>query len=171
VRDALDVDAARRDVGRDHDRVLAAPNASSAAMRSSWRRSEWMLVAGAAPRVMRGEPVGVDLALHEHQHRAPLLLLDQRREQRRLPVLRHRIDAVDDAARGTLRAADQDRDGVAQDVASELTDLGRHDRREHERLAIDRQRPQDAADVEEKPHVEHAVGLVEHEDLERANST
>ena len=43
---------------------------------------------------------------------------------------------------------------------------GRHRGREEERLALGRQVLQDAADVGQEAHVEHAVGLVEDEDLE-----
>ena len=136
-------------------------------MRSSCRRSEWMLVAAhAAARDGAREAVGVELALHEHEHRAHRLAAQQRREERRLSLLRHRIDALRDAARRLLRADDDD-DRVVEDVVGELADVGRHRRREHQRLPSLRQRGQDAADVGQEAHVEHAVGLVEHQHLER----
>ena len=64
-------------------------------------------------------------------------------------------------------APDHDDHRIAQDVVGQLADLGRHGRREHERLPLDRQRVEDAADVGQEAHVEHPVGLVEHEHLER----
>ena len=56
--------------------------------------------------------------------------------------------------------------GSRRIVVGELADRGRHRRREHQRLALGRQRREDAADVGQEAHVEHAVGLVEHQDLE-----
>ena len=59
-----------------------------------------------------------------------------------------------------------DGEGVLQHLAGQLRDRRRHRRREEERLALRGQVLQDAADVREEAHVEHAVRLVEHEDLE-----
>src|SRR3989337_962840 len=44
----------------------------------------------------------------------------------------------------------------------------RHRRREAERLPVERGDPQDALDLRREAHVEHAVGLVEHDDPQRA---
>ncbi len=58
------------------------------------------------------------------------------------------------------------RTGSLQDLVGELGDLGRHRRREQQRLALLRQRGDDAAHVADEAHVEHPVGFVEHEDLD-----
>ena len=168
VRDPLDVDAARRDVGGDQHRILPATK--------RLERGDAVLLAAvgvdagradAAARDGACEAVGVDLALHEHEYRTHALALEERGEERRLAHLRDRIDALHDAARRPLRA-DHDRHRIAQDVLRELADLRRHRRREHQRLPLRRERAQDAADVGEEAHVEHAVSLVEDEHLERA---
>ena len=55
---------------------------------------------------------------------------------------------------------------VGQHLAGELGDLLRHGRREEQRLALPRQHGDDLPDVVDEAHVEHAVGLVEDEDLD-----
>ena len=59
-----------------------------------------------------------------------------------------------------------DLDRIAQDAAGQPHDLGRHGRREEQRLALLRQRRDHFAHVVDEAHVEHAVGLVEDEHLE-----
>ena len=56
--------------------------------------------------------------------------------------------------------------GSLQHLVRQRRDLARHRRAEEQRLALRGQLPQHPADVRQEAHVEHAVGLVEHEDLE-----
>ena len=56
--------------------------------------------------------------------------------------------------------------GIAQELAREGGDGRGHGRREEEGLPLLREPAEDAADVGEEAHVEHAVGLVEHQHLE-----
>ena len=60
---------------------------------------------------------------------------------------------------------DRDPDGIAQQLAGQLADLGRHGGREEQVLAPRRQLRDDAADRRQKAQVQHLVGLVEDEDL------
>ena len=54
-----------------------------------------------------------------------------------------------------------------QELLGQLGDLGRHRRREEQRLARQRRHHlADALDVGDEAHVEHAVGLVDDEDLD-----
>ena len=69
-------------------------------------------------------------------------------------------------AAGAGLPVEVDRRRVAQHLARERDDRRRQGRREEERLPLRRQVPQHALDVGQEAHVEHAVGLVEHEDLE-----
>ena len=55
---------------------------------------------------------------------------------------------------------------VAQHRFGEFGDILRHRRREEQRLPPDRQFADDFADVVDEAHVQHAVGLVEHEKLD-----
>ena len=54
---------------------------------------------------------------------------------------------------------------LAQDLAGERHDRRRHRRREEERLPPRREVLEHPADVRQEAHVEHAVGLVEDQDL------
>ena len=56
-----------------------------------------------------------------------------------------------------------DRRIVAQEIFRETLDFGRESRREEQTLAIGGQKLQDARNVGQEPHVEHAVGFVEHD--------
>ena len=61
---------------------------------------------------------------------------------------------------------DLDANGIGQEVVGEALDLRRHGRREEQRLAGEGQEFDDALDVGDEAHVEHAVGLVDDEDLD-----
>ena len=55
---------------------------------------------------------------------------------------------------------------IAQHLFGEFGDILWHRRREEQRLPLDRQLGDDLPDVVDEAHVEHAVGLVEHEELD-----
>src|SRR6266550_469811 len=55
---------------------------------------------------------------------------------------------------------------IAPDLFGEFGDILRHRRRKEQRLPLDRQFGDDFPDVVDEAHVEHAVGLVEHEKLD-----
>ena len=76
------------------------------------------------------------------------------------------LDGVADGAGGGVAAADLDQRRVGHDGAREAEDLVRHRGREEQRLALGRQRVDDAPDVGPEAHVEHAVGFVEDQRLE-----
>ena len=65
-----------------------------------------------------------------------------------------------------LRRADLDADGCVEQLVRELADVVGERGREQQVLALLRQQRDDAADVGQETHVEHAVGFVEHEDLD-----
>ena len=77
-------------------------------------------------------------------------------------------DALGDALdrRGDRRHRDPRR--IAQHRLGEFGDILGHRRREEQRLPPDRQFGDDLPDVVDEAHVEHAVGLVEHEKLDLA---
>ena len=62
-----------------------------------------------------------------------------------------------------LRHGDIDLGRIVHDLLGQLAYLGRQSGREHDRLTLGRQLGHDPHDVVEKAHVEHPVGLVEHE--------
>ena len=56
--------------------------------------------------------------------------------------------------------------GVPQEGVGQAADLGRHGGREEQRLPVAREQADDALDVGDEAHVEHAVGLVDDEHLD-----
>ena len=117
-----------------------------------------------------GEPVGAVLGAREDERVVHVLALQQVQQQRRLQMLRHRIDRVRDPDRGRRAPLDVDRRRRLQHLLRQLRDRRRHRRAEEQRLALRgrRQVLQHAADVGQEAHVEHAVGFVEHEVLQAA---
>ena len=73
-----------------------------------------------------------------------------------------------DRFRGLAAAGRPARISVAHDLEREPHDIVGHRRREEQRLADGRHRRDDAADVGPEAHVHHAVGFVEHEQLDAA---
>ena len=59
-----------------------------------------------------------------------------------------------------------DQNGIAQEVAGKLLNLGREGCREHEVLTLFRQQIQYARNVGQKTHVKHTVGLVKNNDFD-----
>ena len=68
--------------------------------------------------------------------------------------------------RGRRRPRDFDAHRIAQELFGEPGDLRRHRRREEQGLAAWRHQLADALDVGNEAHVEHAVGFVDHQDLD-----
>ncbi len=79
---------------------------------------------------------------------------------------RDRVDGVGDALVDRALAADADALGVLEREAGDGLDLGRHGGGKEKRLPVGRAHADDLFDVVDEAHVEHAVHLVEDEDLE-----
>ena len=80
-----------------------------------------------------------------------------------LLICRHGIKSVGDGFGGGLAEADFDRDGLFQGPLGETFDFGRDGGREKESLALFRAEGDDAFDVGQEPHIEHAVHLIQDE--------
>ena len=74
-------------------------------------------------------------------------------------------DELVDGLGGGRLAGDLDADRVVQELLGDPGDLGRHGGGEEERLAGEGDELEDALDVGDEAHVEHAVGLVDDHDL------
>ena len=75
-------------------------------------------------------------------------------------------EALLDGRRRRADAGDFDAHRVLQELLGEARDFGRHRGREEQRLARERHQLADPLDVRDEAHVEHAVGLVDDEDLD-----
>ena len=71
------------------------------------------------------------------------------------------------ASAGRRARADLDQHRRLQELLRDRLDLLRHRRGEEQRLARLRRRRDDAADRRQEAHVEHAIGFVEHQHLQR----
>ena len=72
---------------------------------------------------------------------------------------------IDLLGRGGL-GRDRNPDRIVQHPLGKIGDFARHGGREEQVLPARRQLADDRPDVVDEPHVEHAVGFVEHEDLD-----
>ncbi len=167
VPQGLDVDAARHDVGRDQhaDLPLLEAGERRGALRLGTIAVNLVRLDAGLHQVAR-ESVGAMLGAREDERVVDLAARQEMRQERRLEHLRHRIDRLRDADRGPGRSLEVDRRGLLQHLAAERGDRLRHGRAEEEGLACRRQMLQHLPDLRQEAHVEHAVGLVEHEVLE-----
>ena len=111
--------------------------------------------------------VGPVLGAREDEGPA-VLLAEQPQEERRLLQPVGRVEHLRHLGDGLGDGADLDADRPDEVPAHEPIDLGRHRRREAECLPVERGHAQDALDLRREAHVEHAVGLVEDDDADRA---
>ena len=167
VRQLLDVEPARRDVGRDEDphlarlelleRLHALDLRPVAVDRGGMHALAVQLV---------GEPVCADARRDEDEHLLHAARLDEMHEQLALALARHRVDDVRDQVRGRVLRRDLHGNRVAQEGLGEDSDLVRQRGREQQVLLARGEQRDDPLHVGDEPHVEHAVGLVEDEDLD-----
>src|SRR5581483_11224694 len=167
VRQELDVEPARGDVGRDQHAQLVVLERLERA-----RARVLRLVAVdrvgldlRAPELLR-EAVRPVLGLGEDEHLRPVVALDEVLEQRALPLAVDRVGDLRDQLDRRVAPRDLDRGRVAHERRRELADLVGEGGREQQVLALRRQQREDAPDVGDEAHVEHAVGLVEDQDLD-----
>ena len=112
------------------------------------------------------QPVGAVLGAGEDQHLLHLAALQQGEQECRLQFLGHRVDRLGDADRGLRLALEVDHHRVLQHLAHQRHDRRWHRRREEEGLPLGGHVLEDATDVGQEAHVEHPVGLVQHEVLD-----
>ncbi|CAM2160898.1 hypothetical protein PT2222_90115 [Paraburkholderia tropica] len=114
------------------------------------------------------ETARADLAVAEHDHLLEAAIADQLHDRARLVAFGDFIDDLRDV--GVRGVAARDFDGLrrAQIGRRQLLDFRRERGREQQRLTLLRQQVQDALEVGQEAHVEHAVGFVEHEHLHLA---
>ena len=167
VRQLVDVDAARRDVGGDEHlqaRVLEfrqRPRARALALVAVDRERRDAVVV----QLLR-ELVRAVLRAREHEHLVPVLRLDEMREELALAVAIHGMHGLRDHVDRRVARRDLDQCRRIEQVVGERLDLVGERRREQQVLPLPGQEREDALDVADEAHVEHPVGLVEHEDLD-----
>ena len=111
----------------------------------------------------------IALAIAEYDRVANLLGADQFTQQLALgPVLavRAKTELLCDRLRRRRRFRDLDPHGILEKGIDEPLDFRWHRGREEQRLAPRRQHLTDLLDVGNEAHIEHPVGLVDHQDLD-----
>ena len=113
-----------------------------------------------------GQPVGAVFGAGEDQHLPRLRFAEQADQQFALLALLGEVDPLRDGLDHRGRRRDGHQHRGAQNPGRQGGDVLRHGGREEERLPLGGQQRQDAPDVVDEAHVEHAVGLVEDEEAD-----
>ena len=166
-RQLVDVDAARCDVGGDQHAAgsaLEVVHRLHAGVLRLVAVNGARLDAGAVEDL--GQLVGAVLGACEDQHLLCVGALQQVDQQPALFGLLGEMDPLRDGLDDRGRRRDGHQHGVVQDFGGQLGDVRGHRGREKERLPPCGQQRQDAADVVDEAHVQHAVGLVEDEEAD-----
>ena len=119
-----------------------------------------------ADQVLR-QPVGAELGAAKHEDLRQLPLADDGNQGVALVVGIDLDDLLVDQIGRRVAPGHLHCHRVAEQRIGQLADLRRKSGREEQRLSLLRHLGDDAPDVVDKPHVEHAVGLVEHQMLHR----
>ncbi len=167
VAERLDVDAARRDVGRDENRISPALEAGER-LRALALRPVAVNPLGlhALMRQIIRELVGAVLGPREHQRLPEDVAAEQLEQQRRLEILRYGVGRLCDADGGRRLPLQADRHRLFQHLRRQRRNGRGHRRAEEQRLPLCGNVTEDPPDVRQEAHVEHAIGFVEHEVLE-----
>src|SRR6266851_2317133 len=166
VRQALDVETARRDVARDQQADLVVLEALERL--GALRLRHVAMQCGDVEAVARQrflEDVDILLAIAEDDGVAHFLAADQAAQRFALLLAIDHDERLLDEQSRRGRRRNGDFLGVGQEGIGQAADLRRHGRREEQSLAQSRQEADDALDIRDESHVEHAVGLVDDEDL------
>ena len=116
-------------------------------------------------REAAGDAVGTVLGAGEYEDGVEGGVAEEVGEERGLEAGGDLVHELRHGLGGIGAATDLDGLGRVLELVGEALDLAREGGGEHEGLALFRQRLHDAADLRQEAHVEHAVGLVEHEIL------
>ncbi|CAB3730465.1 hypothetical protein LMG3458_04790 [Achromobacter deleyi] len=106
------------------------------------------------------------LGAREHQHLVPAAFADDVADQVALVMLFDQVHRLGDQFGGGVARGDRDFARIIQHAAGQRTDFVRERSREQQVLALLGQQGQDLADVADEAHVQHAVGFVQHQDLD-----
>ena len=139
----------------------------SARTRCGWLLLPWMATArDAVEGQLLGESVGAVLGAREDERLVDAARLDEVAEQLALAAPIDRDDELLDQLGGGVLGRHLDEGRVLQEVCGEAADLSREGGAEEQVLARHGKQREDLADVVDEAHVEHPVGLVEHEHLD-----
>ena len=167
VAEALDVDAPRGNVAAHHQACFAL---LELVQRLGARRLGHVAMQTDSIEAVLGERLEQDLdialAVAEDQRVGDVLAAQQLAQCLALHLGLDDGEALDHGAGCGCRRCDADLLRVHQERVGQLADLRRHGGGEEQGLAQLRQQADDALDVRDEAHVEHAIGFVDHQDLD-----
>ena len=168
VGHAVDVDAARGNVGRHQHARLAGLEIAERALAMALAL---VAVDGAGRHAGFIEnfrdAIGAALGAREDERALYCAVGQQANQKVALALGVDEIGALRDAFGGGRDRRHFHAGGIVQHFACELGDLLRHGRREKQRLARLGQFRDNATDRHDEAEVEHVIGLVEHDDFRR----
>ena len=165
MADAVDVEAAGGHIGRDEDVELAALELPDGALASGL--GQVAVDGGCGPAAcpqLLGERFRLVLGADEHDHPVEVLDLKDARERVHLARVGDDRVAVGDVGGCRRLALDHHFERVDQVGAGQRPDLTGHGGGEQRHLLVRGGVGQDLLDVLSEAHVEHLVGLIEHEE-------
>ena len=167
MADAVNVEAAGCDIRGDQDVELAALELVDGPLALRLRD----VTADRCSRVsagaqLFGEGLGLVLRAREDDHALEVLDLEYAGERIDLLRVRHQQVPLRDVGRRGGLGLDRDLFGVAQVLRRDAADLRRHRRREQGDLLGRGGVGENRLDILGEAHLEHFVGLVEHEVLQ-----
>ncbi len=166
VRHAVDIDAASGDIGGDKHAGLPIAKAGERALAL---RLRLVAVDGrgfdTGIRQVPDDAVGAVLRAGEHEDPRESRIAQYRRQQIAFLLTLDKDDALLDALYRRRRRRDNDLDRIRQILLSQGSDGLGHGRGEQEGLPLTRQQLHNALQRVDETEVEHAVGLVENQNL------
>ena len=112
------------------------------------------------------QPSCTDLGIGKHNHLVKPLGLDQMHHSGSLVLFGHRIGNLSHRVSRRVAFGHFDFDGRFLIGARQFSDFGTEGRRKQQGLALVGQCPDDAVQVRQKPHVQHAVSFVKHQNAD-----
>ena len=169
VRDAVHVQAARGDVrGHQHRRAAAAEGVQRLGALALRLVAVDRVAGDARGAQALHDLVGAVLGLGEHHGALHRIFAQQVRQQIHLARTLDGVQALVDALHGAGGRRHRHFNRMVQQRVGQLADLGRHGGAEQHGLALGRHRRGDATDGFDETHVQHAIGLIEREELDAA---
>src|SRR5690606_33682992 len=116
---------------------------------------------------MFGQTVSAVFGTGKHQHLLPLVVFQQLAEQLRLTFFIGRNDPLLDTVRGAVARTDVNFQRIMHQPCGQGADFRRKRGGKQQVLPLFRQQRQNFFNVVNKAHVEHTVGFVQHQELDR----
>ena len=166
LRQLLDIEPARGNLGGHQCGDLSALEHVE---RFHARRLALVAVDGrrlnAGPLQLLRQAIGAMLGAGEDQYLPPLAFLDQMHQQMTLLFFLHAIRALFDQFDRSVARCDLYGQRVVQQPFRQSADIVRIGGGEQQVLPLLRQQLDDLADVVDEAHVQHSIGLIEHQHL------